>query len=226
MLSKSKIPNLLVAVAVALLLAGAAVAQQSPKKPEPSASKGEQEGTRIAPAGVLPTEALRLGADLEGAAPGVFLKWARKFAKREIVDRSEPPTQEAVGQGLQAAFPKAPATSREAGEILLWYLAYQQGAKTLEIAASRVRELERDMGYVQDELQRHRSTPVPIQQAAAAREAEDRLLATFEQVTRQRDLHKRVADMIRARVDFCIERLAAANASSRERDPEAIKALK
>lgn len=219
MATRRSIPILLAA-----LLAPAAWGQQAepPKKPAEPKVQAEQE----AKPAVVSSPALQLGAKMQEAASAELLKWAREYAKREVLGRPTASENEAIAKAIATRYSKAPLPAREAGLFFLWYVAYQQAGQGQLFAGARVRDLDRDVRSLEDDLLRIRNTPVPIAQAAAARDAEARAEQRLEDVIRQRTLHQRQLDAARARVDNCLERLAALHEQWKDRDPAEIRALK
>lgn len=173
----------------------------------------------------LPAAAIAFGTRLEAAAAPAVVKWARNFAKREILKKSPPPKDEAVTAALEEAYPRAKPPALRAGEVLVWYLAYQEGTKSQEISAQRVRETERDLQFLQDDLRRLENTPVPISEMPLAREAEGRIRARMYALEQQRDMYKRVHALVAASVDACVERLAARSEAAKDADAGDIRGL-
>jgi len=167
-----------------------------------------------------------MGADLEGAAAGAVLKWARNLAKREVLTARTPPAEDTVAKALRANYSKAPDSARQSGELLVWYLAYREGSRSQEIAAQRVRDIERSMRFLNDDLRNLDNVPIPLTQLPAAHEEENRIRTRLRDAESLRDMNQRVLDGIRARVDLIIERLAAHSETMKDRDPADIRLLK
>lgn len=217
------IPKAVAAMAAGLVLFPCPLLSR--KSSEPAAQEKPAANKQASASTVVSSAALRMGAALESAAPAPVMKWARSYSRREML-KSTPPTEGGVAAALLTNYPGAPAAAREAGEFLLWYVAYREGTKSQEIAAQRVREIERDIDFLNGDLRNIRNTPVEISQAGVARAAEDRAMARLQDAERMRDMHKRVRDAVAARVDVCIERLAALGESRKDRDAAEIRNLK
>jgi len=208
----------------ALSLTVSAVAQQPPpKEPQPESAKP---GDARPLGAVLPSAALRCGADLEGAAPAPFLKWARDFAKRQLSEKSSPPAEGLVTQAMNANFAAASPAARQSGEALVWYVAYQQGNRNLETSGQRVQDIERDMKFLQDDLQRLHKIPVPMTQLDQLRAAEENVLLRLQSAERLREMYKNSLEKTRAHVDLCVERLAALRETVKEHGPAELRELK
>lgn len=223
MATRRNILRLLFGAMIAGSLCAAAAAQQAapPKKPAPPEEQAKPE----APA-VIPSAALGLGGKMEESAAPESLKWARGYAKREILDRRPPPEDAAIRKALDARYPAAPASARAAGVFLLWYLAYQHASRAQEDASRPIQDMERDINKLEDDLLRIRNTPVPLSQASAAHDAEDRAAQRLEDALHQQNLHKRNLNALRARVDVCLKRLAALYETLKDSDPAEVRQLK
>lgn len=209
---------LLVVVVVCSASDASGALEQTPAPPPQSKQQPPSANT-------LPAGAVALGTRLEAAAAPAVLKWARNYAKREILKKATPPKDEAVTAALEEAYPRAKPAALRAGEALVWYLAYQEGSKTQEISAQRVRETERDLQFLQDDLRRLENTPVPISEMPLAREMEGRIRARMYALEQQRDMYKRVHEGIAATVDACVERLAARSEAIKDVDAGEIRGL-
>ena len=217
----------IVAVA-AVSFAGAAWGQQAEpaKKPEAQQEQTKPDQIKKETPAVLPSAALSLGAKMaESASPG-FLKWARGYAKREILEHTPPREHEAVRKAIEARYLQAPEPARAAGVFLVWYVAYEQATKTQDAAGERVRDIERVLNRLADDLAQIRNTAVPISAVDAQRDEEGRILGRLEDATRERDLFQRNLDIQRARVDLCLQRLAALHEALKDSDTSSIRQLK
>ncbi len=200
-------------------------AAQSTPAAEPRTQQERKDDSAPAKATVLSGAALRFGADLENATPQAFLKWARNFAKKEILKPQVAPNREAVSKALNADYGKSPELSRKAGEILLWYLAYQEGTKNQEVAAVRVHDMEKELARLEEDQQQLDRTPAEFK-GEAKRDTASRILGQIEQDRVQRDTYKRVLDLLSVRVDFCLQNLSALLDESKGLAPAEIRNLK
>ena len=108
----------------------------------------------------------------------------------------------------------------------MWYLAYQEGTKSQEIAAQRVRDLEKEMARRQDDLRQLENTPVPMHQLAALHAAQEQIQTRLQQDGRIRDAYNSVLDSARARVDVCLENLSALTEAAKGLNTAEIRSLK
>lgn len=219
-------PRILLCAVLVLPFSALPTVAQSPAEAGSKAQQEKKDENIPAKPAVLSGAALRFGADLQGAATPAVLKWAKSFAKKEILKAQEAPGRDTVAAALSTAYAGRSEPSRKAGEVLVWYLAYLEGTKNQETAAQRVRDMERELDRLQDDQQQLDRTPVEFSQMPLKRAAESRILGRIEEVRLQRDIYKRVLDGINARVDICLENLAALTDAAKGMDPVAIRGLK
>ncbi len=213
-------------MAITVFAASCAAAWPRPQeKPVTAQQEKSPEGAPEKPA-VLSSAALRAGAELEGAAAPSFLKWARDFAKKEIVKAKTLPAKDVAAKALAASHPDASAQARAAGEIVVWYRAYQEAAKAQGISGQRVRDVDKDLKDMAQDLRQVETTPVEISQLPLKREAEDRILARMQAAARMREAYARVDQLNGERVDFCMSTLAALTENAKALNPAEIRGLK
>jgi hypothetical protein len=173
---------------------------------------------------VIRAEVIGLGAKMAESAPAGFLKWARSYAKREILGRPAPPEDEAVQKTFGERFPKAAPSARAAGVFLLWYEAYQQVSEDQQFLGERVSDMNRDISHLESDLVRLRTTTPSL--ADPARNAQARLERRLEDARRQRGFYRRGLDALNPRMDVCLRRLATLHETIKDSDPAEIRGLK
>lgn len=202
------------------LCASSAAQSEPPAKPAPQQEPAPKEEPTVVSAA-----ALILGAKMEESATPEFLKWSRSYAKKELLGRSVPP-EEAIRKLFEERYPKASPQARAAAAFLLWHQAYEQGRYSQEIAQKRVDELDRDIGFLEDDLRRAENTPILTGSSPSRMEVESRILARLQSTEQQRKLHASTLEQIGERVDVCLQRLGALYDGVKDSDPELIRSLK
>lgn len=214
-------PLLAVLLTVVFAPAPFAAQEQKPKKKSsPSETKAKEPPTPI------PAEALSLGTKMTEVAPEDFLKWARSYAKKEIVGRNPPAEDEAVRKAFDERSPQATPAARGAGVFLLWFVAYQQAGDAQDTMASRIRELKRDISIFEDDLREIENRPVPLSAANDRMVAESRVRQRLEDAERQKSFFERNLAPLQERVDFCLRHLAAQYETVKDSDPAVVRGLK
>lgn len=154
MRSRTKFLRFLPASLLAAVLSSFAAQQAEP--PKNSASK--QEAAQTDTPAVIRAEVIGLGAKMAESAPAGFLKWARSYAKREILGGSAPPEDEAVQKTFDERFPKSAPSARAAGAFLLWYQAYQHASDDQQVFQQRISDVDREIRNLESDLIRFQTT--------------------------------------------------------------------
>jgi hypothetical protein len=209
---------------VASVLAAAApcfaARQQEPTKNPAEKPEAAEARTPV----TIPANIIGLGAKIAEAAPDGVQKWARGYAKRELLGRDGPPEDEAVEKAFEARFSKAAARARAAGIFLAWYEAYQRISDDQQVFHQRIVEIDRDISRMESDLTRFRTLTPSL--GDPARDAQARLERRLENARRQRDFFRTGLEALNPRVELCLKRLTALYETVKDADPAAIQGLK
>jgi hypothetical protein len=205
-------------------------AQQPAQQSEPpSKSAAKQEPAAAQAPVAIPADAIALGVKMAESAPPDFLKWARGYAKREILKKDAAVSLETVAQAIEKRYPKAPAQARKAAAFLVWYLGYVQETGEQTSSAARIRDLDRLISEAEQDL--HIAENAPAKRAPANPRVgqitdEDRAMQRLDGLNSQRDFQRGHMAQLQARADACLQRLAALYETLKDADPAEIRGLK
>lgn len=177
-------------------------------------------------AATVPAEALALGDKIEKLMPGRLLDWTKKRGRAALEGKFAP--EELSAERIAQSFAKESAEAREVIRFMAGYQAYRRASREQEGRAAALRDLDREIRFLEDRMHLLEVTGAPIGSLAEAqlRAEQAAVQNRMENLQLRRGQAARLEQIERQRVDDCLRWLDEAHTRVKDIPPEVVRAVR